>query len=328
MPTMRHPRHGSLQYWPRKRAARTYSRIRNHIIPEENVLSGFAGYKVCMTQVQIADNRPNSMTKGETITLPVTVVECPPVKVHSIRLYTNSDKGLKFFKEISGKETGKDLARKLKLQKKEKKVDEDINLSNVIDVRVNIYTQPGLSGVGKKKPEIFEVAVGGKDIEDRFKFAKEILGKEISVKDVLKEGQQVDVFAVTTGKGFQGPVKRFGVSLRSHKSEKVIRGPGNLGSWGSPRTWTVAHAGQTGFHNRLERNKWVLKISDKPKEFDMSGGIIHYGKIKTHYMIINGSLQGHSKRLLRLIPSRRPNTSLPNEAPTIENVSLTSKQGR
>jgi len=41
----------------------------------------------------------------------------------------------------------------------------------------------------------------------------------------------VDSKTFTKGKGFQGPVKRFGISLRSHKSEKVIRGPGSLGPW-------------------------------------------------------------------------------------------------
>ncbi|RUA19603.1 MAG: 50S ribosomal protein L3, partial [Flavobacteriia bacterium] len=73
-------------------------------------------------------------------------------------------------------------------------------------------------------------------------------------------------------KGFQGPVKRHGVSLRSHKSEKTIRGPGNLGAWTGNRSWTVAHAGQTGYHLRTEWNKWVLKIGDNPEEVNRKGG--------------------------------------------------------
>jgi len=326
MATTRRPRKGSLQFWPRKRAARAYSRIRNHIVPADNALSGFAGYKAGMTQLMLVDNRPNAMTKGEIIAVPVTVVECPPIKVASVRVYTDSVNGLKLMKEISGK-NDKELGRKLTIPKKESPAVE-LDLGQVVDVRVNVYTQPKLIGIGKHKPEFFELSVGGKSIEDRVKFAQSLLGKEISVKDVFKEGQQVDVFGVSLGKGFQGPVKRFGISLRQHKSEKTKRGPGSLGGWSAPRMWTVAHAGQMGYHNRLERNKWIIKLSENPAEFDVSGGIIHYGKLRSHFIMLKGSVQGETKRLLRLAHSRKPSSRLPTQAPTIEQVSLSSKQGR
>lgn len=326
MATTRRPRRGTLQFWPRKRAVRAYPRVRNHIVPSENILSSFAGYKAGMTHVMLVDNRPNGMTKGEVISVPVTVIECPPMKVASIRVYTDSVNGLKLLKEINGK-VDKELGRKLALPKKEAPAAE-LDLSQVVDVRVNAYTQPRLTGIGKHKPEFFELSVGGKNVEDRLKFAQALLGKEIQVKDVLKEGQQVDVFGVTVGKGYQGPVKRFGLALRQHKAEKTKRGPGSLGGWVNPRMWTVAHAGQMGYQNRVERNKWIVKLSENPAEFEMSGGIIHYGKIKSHFIIVKGSVQGEPKRLLRLIPSRKPSTRLPLQAPTIEQISLSSKQGR
>ncbi|MEK6837572.1 MAG: 50S ribosomal protein L3, partial [Nanoarchaeota archaeon] len=114
MPKAKHPRRGSLQFWPRKRAARSYPRIRNHIIPSEGRLSGFAGYKAGMTHLMVVDNRPNAMTKGEVVAVPVTVIECPPLRVASTRLYTNSPNGLKLSKEIFG-EVDKNLARKILL---------------------------------------------------------------------------------------------------------------------------------------------------------------------------------------------------------------------
>lgn len=326
MATTRRPRRGTLQFWPRVRAARPYPRIRNHIVPHEARLSGFAGYKAGMTHLMLVDNRPDSMTKGEVIAMPATIIECPPLKVASVRLYSFSPNGLKLVKEISG-EADKGLALKISVSKK-KAVPENVDLSNIADVRVNVYTQPNLSAVGKKRPEIFEVSVGGKDIAERFATAQQLLGKEIPVKDVLKEGQQVDVFGVTVGKGFQGPVKRFGVALRQHKAEKTKRGPGSLGGWSSPRMWSVAHAGQMGYQNRLERNKWVLKISENPSELKMSGGVIHYGAPKSHVIVVKGSVQGEPKRLLRLVPSRMPRSGVPLQAPTIEYASLSSKQGR
>ncbi len=327
MATTRRPRHGSLQYWPRVRAARPYPRVRNQIVPQEAKLAGFAGYKAGMTHVMIVDNRPNAMTKGEVISIPVTIIECPPVKVASVRLYTVSSNGLKLSKEISGK-VGKELSRKITPAKKESSDAAAVDLGNVVDVRVNVYTQPWLSGVEKHKPELFELSVGGKSIPERFAFAQQLLGKEVAVKDVLKEGQQVDVFGVTVGKGFQGPVKRFGLHLRQHKAEKTKRGPGSLGGWSNPRMWTVAHAGQTGFHARHERNKLIVRLSENPAEFQMAGGIIHYGKLKSHFIVVKGSVQGEPKRLVRLMPSRLPSTRLPAQAPTIEYASLSSKQGK
>ena len=318
-----------MQYWPRVRAARPYPRIRNQIVPSEAKLGGFAGYKAGMTHLMIVDNRPNAMTKGEVISIPVTIIECPPIKVASVRLYTVSSNGLKVFKEIYGK-VDKELSRKLTVAKKEVLADasSNLDLSDVVDVRVNVYTQPRLSGVEKHKPEVFELSVGGKTVADRFAFAQQLLGKEIPVKDVLKEGQQVDVFGVTVGKGFQGPVKRFGLHLRQHKAEKTKRGPGSLGAWSNPRMWTVAHAGQTGFHARHERNKLIIKLSENPAEFQMAGGIIQYGKLKSHFIVVKGSVQGEPKRLVRLMPSRLPSTRLPAQPPIIEYASLSSKQGK
>ncbi len=327
MATTRRPRHGSLQYWPRVRAARPYPRVRNQIVPQEAKLGGFAGYKAGMTHLQIVDNRPNAMTKGEVISIPVTIIECPPIKVASVRLYTVSSNGLKLSKEISGK-VDKQLGRKLTVAKKDVVDSAAPDLSNVVDVRVNVYTQPWLSGVEKRKPELFELSVGGKSVAERFAFARQLLGREVAVKDVLKEGQQVDVFGVTVGKGYQGPVKRFGLHLRQHKAEKTKRGPGSLGGWSNPRMWTVAHAGQMGFHARQERNKWVVKLSESPAEFQLAGGIIHYGRLKSHFIVVKGSVQGEPKRLVRLMPSRLPSTRLPAQAPTIEYASLSSKQGK
>jgi len=327
MPTVRRPRHGSLQYWPRKHAKRMYPRIRHYAPLSEPKLAGFAGYKAGMTHVFIADNRAHSMTKGKSIVFPVTVLECPPLKVASVRFYKSSPYGLSVAAEIFSS-SDKNLAKKLNLPKKPKDLAEvEKKLGEYVDVRVNVYTQPRLAGINKKRPEIFEVALGGKDVNEKFNHAKSILGKEISVKDVFKEGQQLDIFAVSKSKGTQGPVKRFGIGLRSHKSEKGRRGPANVGPWKGNRSWTVAHAGRMGFHNRLEKNKWLLKIGDKPEEVNVKGGFIKYGVVKSSYLLLKGSVPGATKRLIRLVNSYHPNHKLPEQAPSIEIVSLKSPQG-
>ena len=50
-------------------------------------LLGFAGYKAGMTTAFVIDNKQTSMTKDERIPLPVTVVECPPMRAVSIRCF-------------------------------------------------------------------------------------------------------------------------------------------------------------------------------------------------------------------------------------------------
>ena len=159
-------------------------------------------------------------------------------------------------------------------------------------------------------------------------FAKEKLGKEITVSDVFKEGQQVDIHAITTGKGTQGPMRRFGIALRHHKSEKSRRNPGSLGAWRGQGhiMWRVAHAGKMGYHLRTEYNKQVLKIGSKPEEINVKGGFIQYGNVKNTYVLLKGSVGGTQKRLIRFNEAMRAKKN-PVEAPQIAYTSLDSKQG-
>ena len=51
------PRHGSMQFWPRKRARRMYPRVRSWADCKDAKPLGFAGYKVGMTHVIYVDNK-------------------------------------------------------------------------------------------------------------------------------------------------------------------------------------------------------------------------------------------------------------------------------
>ena len=147
---------------------------------------------------------------------------------------------------------------------------------------------------------------------------------EITV-DVFEEGDFVDTHAVTKGKGFQGPMKRFGISKRSHKSEKSIRNPGSLGPWISYHYmgYRVPKAGQTGFHLRTELSKFILLISKEPEEVNPKGGFVNYGLVKSEFVLIKGSIPGPKKRLIRLTPSWRKTKE---EAPQVSRISKKSKQ--
>ena len=56
MPKIRSSRHGSLQYWPRKRAKRIYPEVKWASVKDPKAKAlGFAAYKAGMTHVLIKD---------------------------------------------------------------------------------------------------------------------------------------------------------------------------------------------------------------------------------------------------------------------------------
>jgi len=310
------PRRGSRAFWPKKRAKRIYprvSRYRRYPQEEKAKALGFAGYKVGMTHVIILDSRKGSPSFGQEIATSVTILECPPIRVIGFRAYVSTAKGLQAAGEAWTSDAPKELSRKLKVGKTN--TDERVAamekfLDRLASLRLIVATQPRLSGVGKKKPEVFEVEVGGKSAREKFDYAKSMLGKEISAKDVLQEGEIVDAIAVTKGKGFQGVVKRFGIHIQDRHAMKKKRHIGTLGPQTPRRVRpTVPQAGQLGFQTRTELNKHVLKIGERPedsKQITPDGGFVRYGLVKNGFIIIEGSLPGPKKRLIRLRPALRP----------------------
>ncbi len=318
MAKRRNPRHGSMQFWPRNRSKREYARIR-YVAGENDVkLVGFAGYKVGMTHATIIDNSKTSLTKGKPISMPLTIVETPPLKIAGVRVYKQTDDGLKAVTEKISSKVDKELGRKITIPKKESQ--KEIKAEESDEVRAIVYTQPKLTTIGKKKPEIFEMTIGGKDNKAKYDYIIENIGKEIKVNDAIAEGQSVDIHAITTGKGYQGAVKRFGVGIRQHKSEKQKRGPGNRGPWKGQGhiMYRTAYAGKQGYYQRTEYNKWIVKVGDKPEEVNNKAGFRKYGVVKNQYILVKGSVAGPKKRIIRMVPCYRPNNKIPSQAPEIK----------
>ncbi|MFX0103253.1 MAG: 50S ribosomal protein L3, partial [Candidatus Hodarchaeota archaeon] len=135
----------------------------------------------------------------------------------------------------------------------------------------------------------------------------------------------VDISATTKGKGFQGPVKRFGIHRIQHKSRKAVRAVACIGPWHPARVmWTVPRAGQMGFHQRIEYNKQILKISEKGEEITPAGGFVNYGVVKGDYIMIKGSVPGPKKRLIRIRAPIRKEIEI--DAPEITYINLHSQQ--
>lgn len=325
MPTTRQPRCGSMQYWPRKRAKKIYARIHSWADSKTALPLAFAGYKAGMTHVMFEDKRINRPTKNEKTMWPVTVIECPPLTIHSVRFYKTTPYGKHLITEILNSKQKKYLKKKVVLPKIINKKFEDIK--DFEDITLLLHTNPELTGIGKKKPEIFEVSLGGSK-DDKLNYAKENLGKDVNVQDIIKQGMITDVHGVTKGKGYQGVVKRFGVSLRSHKSQKsrraAIEGPQGY----AKVLYTVPKGGKMGFHQRTHYNKLILRIDDKPENINPIGGFVNYGELKNSYVLVKGSVPGPRKRLIILSQAVRLNKKQTGNGVNITFVSQDSKQRR
>ncbi len=317
MPRTRKPRNGSLQFWPRSRARRLYPRIKsfkkvNNVKPLE-----FACYKAGMTHIQYIDTDNNSPTKNKIVGKAVTILESPSLLVLALRFYKKSPYGFYSVGELWNEKIPDFVKRKYPKKEIKKNYDGDFD-----DVRLIVSTQPNKIEL-KKTPEIFEVHIGGDDKSKKLEYAKSLVGKEISVKDVFNEGEYVDVTAITKGKGFQGPVKRFGIRIQGRKDKQHHRHVGSVGQERPGKIrWTVARPGQMGLNQRTEYKKRILKIGDDG--FNLKGGILNYGGIKKDYILIEGSVPGPSKRLVALRVSMRPKAPKPV---SISYISKESKQG-
>jgi large subunit ribosomal protein L3 len=302
MAKLSRPRRGSLQYWPRKRAAKFLPSVNWTPVlanAKEPGLLGFIVYKAGMATAIAKDNTEKVMTAKKQVAIPVTILEAPSMKVYSVRFY--SDRKLLSEVVVS---SDKELKRKLRAPKELKKLDK--LPENCSDVQVIVYSLAKQTSI-KKTPDIIELAIKAPDANAKLEIAKTLVGKEISIADFLKF-PLIDVRGLTTGKGLVGPVKRFGLALKFHKTEKGVRRPGSLAPWHPARvTFQAPISGQLGMFTRIVYNNYVLgqgKISEKdinPKE-----GFKNYGKIKSSYILVKGSVQGPVKRQLIITPAFRP----------------------
>ena len=338
MPQPSRPRKGSLGFGPRKRAVSETPRFGSW--PDDDGqagVQGFAGYKAGMTHVTLVNDEPNSPREGMEETVPVTVVETPPVRAVALRAYEDTPYGKRPLTEVWADEFHPELGRALDVpgdhdaKEAEVTISEALEDGSLADLRLITHTVPSeLANVPKKKPDVMETRVGGSSLSDRLEYGLDLLdeGGEHSMNDVFRAGEYVDTVSVTTGKGTQGPVKRWGVQKRKgkHARQGWRRRIGNLGPWNPSRVRsTVPQQGQMGYHQRTELNKRIIDIGegDDPS---VDGGFVNYGEVDGHYTLIKGSVPGPDQRVVRFRPAIRPKDQ-PRLDPEVRYVSTASNQG-
>merc|ERR1711872_511148 len=196
-------------------------------------------------------------------------------------------------------------------------------------IRVIVHTQQKLIVLKQKRAHIMEIQVNGGSIADKVNWAKENLEKNVSIFNVFGQDEMIDVIGITKGKGFKGVTSRWNCKKLPRKTHKGLRKVACIGAWHPARVgFSVARAGQKGYHHRTEINKKVYRIGEPvhlkdgklvknnaSTEYDLTektitplGGFPHYGEVNNAYVMILGACAGPKKRVLTLRKSLMTHT--------------------
>jgi large subunit ribosomal protein L3e len=343
------PRHGSKGFLPKKRSRRHRGKVK--AFPKDDPskpvhLTAFMGYKAGMTHIVRDVDKPGSrINKKETLEA-VTIVETPPLVVVGVVGYIDTPRGLRTFRTVWAQHLSEDCKRRFyknwyKSKKKahsksaKKWADEDGKKEIEKDfakmkkycsvIRVIVHTQMKLMRHREKKAHIMEIQLNGGTVSDKVDFARDNLEKQVPIKTVFEQNEMIDVIGVTKGHGFKGVVARWHVKKLPRKTHKGLRKVACIGAWHPSRVqFTVARAGQKGYHHRTEINKKIYRIGDSAvkdksnastavditeKTITPMGGFPHYGIVNQDYVMIKGCVVGSKKRILTLRKSLLTHTS-------------------
>jgi len=350
-----HPRHGSLGFLPRKRAARHRGKVKS--FPRDNAskpphLTAFIGYKAGCTHVVRDVEKPGSrLHKKETVEV-VTILETPPMVVVGVVGYVETPKGMRSLTTVWAEHLSETVKRrfykhwarskkkafskysKQYLQASGASVEKELARikKHCQIVRVIAHTQPTKLPIRQKKAHIMEIQINGGNTAAKVDFAKSLFERSVTVDTVFSQDDMLDIIGVTRGHGFEGVTTRWGTSRLPRKTHKGLRKVGCIGAWHPNRVqFTVPRAGQNGYHHRTEINKKVYRLSQGSKQDSGStphdltsksinpmGGFAHYGMVKNDFLMIKGGVMGSKKRPITLRQSLLAGTT----RPALEKISL------
>lgn len=106
-----------------------------------------------------------------------------------------------------------------------------------------------------------EIQLNGGTITDKVEWARKHFEKPVPISSVFAQDEMIDVIGVTKGKGFKGVTSRWHTKKLPRKTHKGLRKVACIGAWHPSRVqFTVARAGQKGYHHRTEMNKKIYRI--------------------------------------------------------------------
>jgi len=361
------PRKGHLGFLPKRRTRHHRGRIRSFPKDDNSKkphLTAFMGFKAGMTHVLREVERVGSLLHKKEVVEAVTIIETPPLRVVGIVGYIETVKGLRTLTTAWAANLGNEFKRrfyknwyrskKKSFTKYAEKMSSQQNLSTQLLNRIKKYcqvvrlichTQSNLLNNTQKKAHVFEIQINGGNIDQKVDFGHSLFEKEVNIDSVFQNGEHCDVIGVTKGHGQTGVIKRFGVRKLPRKTHRGLRRVGCIGSWHPAGVqWTVARAGNYGYHHRTETNKRIYRIgqgevrgieNNATTDFDLTkknitpmGGFPHYGEVKNDYVMIKGCCIGTKKRPLVLRKTLHARTTRQqNEPINLKFIDTSSKMG-
>merc|ERR1711868_240999 len=337
------PRHGSLGFLPKKRCTKTKGKIKRFPLDDSSAkphLTAFMGYKAGCTHITRDVDKPGSKAHKKEVVEAVTIIEAPPIVVVGMVGYLETPRGLKSLCTVWAQHLSNECKRrfyknwgasknKKAFSKYVKKYEEGTGIDKEVEriqkyctiLRVLCHTQISKMNFRQKKAHICEIQVNGGSMADKIAFAKDLFEKKVAIDEVFEQNEMIDTIAITKGKGFEGVVTRWGVTKLPRKTHKGLRKVACIGSWHPSRVkFTVARAGQNGYHHRTELNKKVYRIAKGSKqpdgkivqknattESDLTvkgitplGGFPHYGEVNEDYIMLKGAVPGVKRRLVTM----------------------------
>ncbi|KAL7850625.1 hypothetical protein SRHO_G00199740 [Serrasalmus rhombeus] len=367
------PRHGHLGFLPHKRSKRHRGKVRSwpKDDPKQPVhLTAFLGYKAGMTHTLREVHRTGmKVTKREEVEA-VTIIETPPLIMVGVVGYISTLKGLRNFKTIFAEHISDECKRRFyknwyKSKKKaftkyckkwqddagKKQLEKDFILMKKYCsvIRVIVHSQMRLLPLRQKKAHIMEIQLNGGTIAEKVDWARERLEQPVPVSSVFYQDEMIDVIGVTKGHGMKGVTSRWHTKKLPRKTHKGLRKVACIGAWHPARVgYTVARAGQKGYHHRTELNKKIYRIgkgvhvqdgkvvrNNASTNYDTTqktitplGGFPCYGEVNNDFVMVKGCVVGAKKRVLTLRKSLLVQTSRKaKETIELKFIDTTSKFG-
>jgi len=346
-------------FTPKKRSCRSRGKVK--AFPKDDPskpvhLTAFMGYKAGMTHIVRDVDKPGSKVHKKVVVEAVTIIETPPMVVVGIVGYIDTPRGPRSLKTVFAEHLTEDCRRRFyknwyKSKKKaftkyakkwgdedgKKSIDEDLSKIKKYcsTVRVIAHTQVKILKHRNKRAHIMEIQLNGGTIAEKVDWAREHFEKQIPVEQVFKQNEMIDCIGVTKGKGFKGVTSRWHTKKLPRKTHKGLRKVACIGAWHPSRVqFTVARAGQKGYHHRTETNKKIYKVGhngegDAEKSINPMGGFPHYGVVKQDFVMIRGCCIGSKKRpiTLRKSLSTKPGKRFAYEEIQLKFIDTSSKYG-
>lgn len=138
-------------------------------------------------------------------------------------------------------------------------------------VRLLAHTQIRKTPLKQKKAHLMEIQINGGTVAEKVDFARNLFEKEIPIDTIFEQNEMIDVIAVTKGRGFNGVTSRWGTKKLPRKTHKGLRKVACIGAWHPNHVqWTVARAGQMGYHHRTSVNHKIYRIGKGSDEANAS----------------------------------------------------------